>query len=208
MARAPLPIGTWGKIRTYVVHINDKGKADRHRAIAQYRDFDGRTRQVEAFGKTQTGAENALRKRLKDRSETGRRGELTAMHRLSDAVSLWIAKYEGLVADGRRSATSLDTYRRAIRLHILPAEPWARRAGGVLANELARAAPDQAHALLTRLPTGGFVVSLRAPLTRRQGADELCRRFPTGGGRPAAAGINQLPEEAYAEFVTAFMAVF
>lgn len=121
MARAPLPIGTWGKIRTYVVHVNDKGKADRHRALAQYRDFDGRTRQVEAFGKTQTGAENALRKRLKDRSETGRRGELTAMHRLSDAVSLWIAKFEGLVADGRRSASSLDTYRRAIRLHILPA---------------------------------------------------------------------------------------
>ena len=94
------------------------------------------------------------------------------------------------------------------RLHILPAEPWARRAGGVLANELARAAPDQAHALLTHLPAGGFVVSLRAPLTRRQGADELCRRFPTGGGRPAAAGINHLPEDAYAEFVTAFMAAF
>ncbi len=94
------------------------------------------------------------------------------------------------------------------RLHILPAAPWARRAGGVLANELARAAPDQAHALLTRLPAGGFVVSLRAPLTRRQGADELCRRFPTGGGRPAAAGINQLPEEAYEDFVTAFLAAF
>lgn len=94
------------------------------------------------------------------------------------------------------------------RLHLLPAEPWARRAGGVLANELARAAPDQAHALLTRLPAGGFVVSVRAPLTRRQGADELCRRFPTGGGRPAAAGINHLPEEAYGDFVTAFLAAF
>ena len=94
------------------------------------------------------------------------------------------------------------------RLHLLPAEPWARRAGGVLANELARAAPDQAHALLTRLPAGGFVVSVRAPLTRRQGADALCRRFPTGGGRPAAAGINHLPEEAYGDFVTAFLAAF
>ena len=94
------------------------------------------------------------------------------------------------------------------RLHLLPAEPWARRAGGVLANELARGSPDQAHALLTRLPAGGFVVSVRAPLTRRQGADELCRRFPTGGGRPAAAGINHLPEEAYGDFVTAFLAAF
>lgn len=94
------------------------------------------------------------------------------------------------------------------RLHILPAEPWARRAGGVLANELARAAPDQAHALLTRLPGGGFVVSVRAPLSRRQGADELCRGFPSGGGRPAAAGINDLPDPAYDEFVAAFLAAF
>jgi hypothetical protein len=94
------------------------------------------------------------------------------------------------------------------RLHILPAAPWARRAGGVLANELARAAPDQAHALLTRLPAGGFVVSVRAPLKRRQGADGLCRLFPTGGGRPAAAGINHLPEAAYEVFVAAFLAAF
>jgi hypothetical protein len=94
------------------------------------------------------------------------------------------------------------------RLHLLPAAPWARRAGGVLANELARAAPDQAHALLTRLPAGGFVVSVRAPLTRRQGADDLCRGFPGGGGRPAAAGINELADSDYEAFVAAFLAAF
>lgn len=121
MARTPLPIGTWGKIRTYVDHVNEKGKADRFRAVAQYRDFDGHTRQVEAYGRSATAAENALRKRLKDRSETGRRGELTAMHRFSDAVELWLTKFEALVADGDRSASSLDTYRRAVRLHVLPA---------------------------------------------------------------------------------------
>ena len=94
------------------------------------------------------------------------------------------------------------------RLHLLPAAPWARRAGGVLANELARAAPDQAHALLTRLPAGGFVVSVRSPLTRRQGADDLCRGFPGGGGRPAAAGINELADGDYEAFVAAFLAAF
>lgn len=94
------------------------------------------------------------------------------------------------------------------RLHLLPAEPWARRAGGVLANELARSAPDQAHALLTRLPAGGFLVSVRAPLTRRHGADDLCRRFPGGGGRPAAAGINELADSDYDAFVAAFLAAF
>ncbi len=94
------------------------------------------------------------------------------------------------------------------RLHLLPAAPWARRAGGVLANELARAAPNQAHALLTRLPAGGFVVSVRAPLSRRLGADDLCRRFPGGGGRPAAAGINELADSDYDAFVAAFLAAF
>jgi hypothetical protein len=93
-------------------------------------------------------------------------------------------------------------------LHVLPAEPWARRASGVLANELAQAAPRRAHALLTRLPEGGFVVSVRAPLAVGKGADALCRQFPTGGGRKAAGGINRLPEDAYDEFVRRFIAAF
>jgi hypothetical protein len=48
------------------------------------------------------------------------------------------------------------------------------------------------------------VVSVRAPLVNKTGADELCRRFETGGGRKAAAGINVLPEARVAEFVAAF----
>lgn len=93
-------------------------------------------------------------------------------------------------------------------LYLLPAEPWARRVGGVLANRLARAAPDRAHALLTGLPDGGFVVSVRAPLLRAEGADTLCRGFPSGGGRKAAAGINRLPDEHYDDFVAAFTTAF
>jgi hypothetical protein len=93
-------------------------------------------------------------------------------------------------------------------LYILPAEPWARRASGVLANELAQASPGRAHALLTRLPQGGFVVSIRAPLAVGEGADDLCRQFPTGGGRKAAGGINHLPDGAYDEFVKRFVAAF
>lgn len=94
------------------------------------------------------------------------------------------------------------------RLFVLPAESWARRASGVFANELAQQAPDQAHAMLTRLPGGGFVVSVRAPISRPDGADVLCRSFPTGGGRKAAAGINLLPDDAYDSFVERFSASF
>lgn len=93
-------------------------------------------------------------------------------------------------------------------LYVLPAEAWARRASGVLANELAQGAPARAHALLTRLPEGGFVVSVRAPLSTGEGADVLCRQFPTGGGRKAAAGINELPETDYDVFVECFRASF
>lgn len=90
-------------------------------------------------------------------------------------------------------------------LFRLPDAAWARRVGGVLGNELARNHPGRAHALLTPRPDGGgYVVSVRAPLNERRGADELCRQFPTGGGRQAAAGINDLPEESVGSFIDRF----
>ena len=78
----------------------------------------------------------------------------------------------------------------------------------MFANELAQAAPERAHALLTRLPEGGFVVSVRAPIARPDGADALCRQFATGGGRKAAAGINRLPDADYERFADAFRSAF
>lgn len=114
--------------------------------------------------------------------------------------------YEDDMARGRAVAPTLEG--AGHRLLILPAEPWARRVGGVLANALVRQSPERAHALLTRLPAGGFVVSVRAPLTRPEGADVLCRAFETGGGRKAAAGINALPEAEYDRFVARFCAAF
>ncbi|NBC47859.1 MAG: acetyltransferase [Gammaproteobacteria bacterium] len=93
-------------------------------------------------------------------------------------------------------------------LMVLPAEAWARRVGGVYANALAQEAPGRAHAMLTRLESGGFVVSVRAPIERPDGADALCRQFETGGGRKAAAGINRLDESDYPRFEEAFLASF
>jgi hypothetical protein len=90
------------------------------------------------------------------------------------------------------------------RVFQLPDTSWARRVAGVFSNTLARQEPDLAHALLTLNTDGSLRVSVRAPLNRRYGADELCRRFPTGGGRAAAAGINTLPAELKNDFLTAF----
>ena len=86
---------------------------------------------------------------------------------------------------------------------VLPGEPWARRVSGELGNLLAREHPARAHAVLTGRGDGGYVVSVRAPLENRTGADELCRGFATGGGRPAAAGIQRLPEEDVDRFTAA-----
>lgn len=87
---------------------------------------------------------------------------------------------------------------------MLPDEAWARRVSGVYSNDLANANPDRAHAVLTHKANGGYLVSVRAPLNNKTGADELCMKFPTGGGRKAAAGINDLPAELLAEFVDTF----
>lgn len=91
---------------------------------------------------------------------------------------------------------------------VLPDEPWARRVSGVYSNDLANLNPDRAHAVLTQKAEGGFLISVRAPLKRKTGADELCRQFPTGGGRQAAAGINHLPEDQLEHFLAAFRKQF
>ncbi|RYU65219.1 DHH family phosphoesterase [Aliivibrio finisterrensis] len=87
-------------------------------------------------------------------------------------------------------------------LFELPNEAWARRISGVYGNLLANQNPDSAHAVLTQNSDGTCMVSLRAPLNNKQGAGEICSSFATGGGREAAAGINALPKEKIAEFIT------
>ncbi|MCH2205163.1 MAG: hypothetical protein MK132_04735 [Lentisphaerales bacterium] len=78
-------------------------------------------------------------------------------------------------------------------LFILPNEKWARRVSGVYSNQLALDNPSRAHAVLTEKPNGNFLVSIRAPKDNPQGASDIASQFPTGGGRAAAAGINDLP---------------
>lgn len=92
-----------------------------------------------------------------------------------------------------------------VAVFILPDAKWARRVSGVLSNALANAYPDRAHAVLTRKKQAeGYVVSVRAPINNRSGADEVCGLFPGGGGRKAAAGINDLNETRLNEFIQCF----
>ena len=96
----------------------------------------------------------------------------------------------------------------AVAVFMLPNEAWARRVSGVYSNDLATANPGRAHAVLTAKDSGNYLVSVRAPLANKQGAAELCRQFATGGGRKAAAGINDLPGDMLEQFMAAFSAAY
>ena len=115
---------------------------------------------------------------------------------------------EGFKADMAQAVDApLELEEPCCALVMLPDEPWARRVSGVFGNQLARDNPERAHALATRLE-GGYRISVRAPLATKEGADDLCRAFPTGGGRKGAAGINLLPDELFPAFVDKFREIF
>ena len=77
-----------------------------------------------------------------------------------------------------------------------------------MGNDLAKQHPDRAHTLLIDMGNGGYRVSVRAPYNRKQGADDLCRQFKSGGGRKAAAGINQLAYNLLPKFLDKFDKAF
>ena len=108
----------------------------------------------------------------------------------------------------RAVAVSATEEKASGRIFMLPAEKWARRISGVFGNQLAVESPAQAHAVLTAKPDGGYVVSVRAPLATKAGADMLCSQFETGGGRKGAAGINHLPESEVGRFIASFFQTF
>ena len=88
-------------------------------------------------------------------------------------------------------------------VYVLPDAAWSRRVNGVFGNRLAQSHTQRAHAVLVAR-RDGYGVSVRAPVARPAGADELCLRFVSGGGRAGAAGINHLPESEFARFVADF----
>ncbi|MBU1139280.1 MAG: acetyltransferase, partial [Proteobacteria bacterium] len=94
------------------------------------------------------------------------------------------------------------------RVYLFPNAPWARRVSGVFSNLRAREKKEAAHALIVENTDATLRISVRAPLNQREHADTLCRSFPTGGGRAAAAGINNLPPEMLEDFLNLFHTTF
>jgi hypothetical protein len=128
---------------------------------------------------------------------------------MSDGQQHFQKLEQGYRQDMRSAETLAPEFEdAAVAVFMLPNEPWARRVSGVYSNDLANANPDRGHAVVTTKANGCYLVSVRAPLSNKTGADELCMKFPTGGGRKAAAGINDLPGDMLAEFIDTFAAFY
>lgn len=129
----------------------------------------------------------------------------TPMAFLSENAAVFEKLDQGYASD-MQHAESADVLEEseATCVLMLPNAPASRRVSGVYGNALAQKHGDRAHALLTDKGDGGYVVSVRAPLSNRRMAGELCSQFETGGGRAAAAGINHLPKPDVERFVAAF----
>jgi integrase len=106
MARPPLPVGTYGKIKTYQVGPRN------FRARTRYRDYDGVTRPVERVGTSMTAAENNLKRALRDRGRRALDGEITADTKICAVADLWLR--------------DIDESDRAIRTKVTYRETWAK----------------------------------------------------------------------------------
>jgi hypothetical protein len=116
------------------------------------------------------------------------------------------AGYESDLAAARAVAPEQVSPRAAA--YLLPDAAWARRAAGVWANELSRSFPERAHLLVYADGEGTLTVSVRAAQCAPHGAAAFCRRYPEGGGREAAAGINHLAPQAAPALLRDFFMAF
>jgi integrase len=111
MARPAMPVGTWGKIRT------EKLGPNRFCARARFRDYDGKTRDVEATGPTGPAAVRALKVKLRDRT-TPSDGEISRDTLVGTLGDRWI---EEILAEERLAAQTVHRYQTSLRTAILPA---------------------------------------------------------------------------------------
>lgn len=107
----------------------------------------------------------------------------------------------------RAESVKPDMQNGKCAVFMLPDAAWSRRISGLFSNRLAQQHPARAHAVLVR-KDDAYLVSVRAAVDKPFGADELCLKFDSGGGRKAAAGINLLPESEFARFVAEFRCLF
>lgn len=119
MARPPLVLETWGKVK------RSKTAAGTHIASAKFRDSDGQTRRMARTGTSPNNAEQNLLKALKDRLAPTDEG-LTSTTRISELAEAW---WEEWVAAKDRPINTERRYRGVLQNHIVES------LGGVMLRE-------------------------------------------------------------------------
>jgi integrase len=113
MARPRTPIGTFGEIRF------EQQASGRIRALARFRDHDGRLRRVTATGDTQKAAERNLKELLADRIERSVGSvELTPSSSFAHLVEVWLADLD---LEGKIAPSTRALYERNMRQLVMPA---------------------------------------------------------------------------------------
>lgn len=120
-----------GEIRCYRM---PSGKV---RAMAKFRDLDGRTRQVERTGATESAAKGRLRAACRDRSTASVDGDITPEATVAVVAEVWFADLAAAVAVGDKSPTTTQLYRHRLDRQILPG------IGGLRLRELSVARVDR-----------------------------------------------------------------
>lgn len=103
MPRPPLPLGTHGEIRCY--KIGDR----KYRARVKYRDYDGKVRHVERMGTSKSGAKEALKQALRDRSHSVAGDEVTPQSKVGELARLWLRDLD----ESDKAFRTKRTYREA-----------------------------------------------------------------------------------------------
>ena len=111
MGRPPLEIGTGGDIRIETLGPN------RYRARGRFRDYDGKTRDVEAIGTSGPAAERALKAKFRDRVAPND-DEITRETYVHTLADLWL---EEITAEERITPQTVSRYEISVRVSIKPA---------------------------------------------------------------------------------------
>lgn len=109
MPRPPLRLGSWGRITSTQIR---KGH---WRARARFRDFDGRTRQVEASGVTRSRAEAELQHRLQTRSRPTS-DSVTGSTYVGALADMWTEE----IRDSDRASNTKERYQELVDRHVRP----------------------------------------------------------------------------------------
>ena len=90
------------------------------------------------------------------------------MHKINHLLDLWEQRFEGMIADGKRSPTSLDTYRRSLKNHIRPAIGELR---------IGEATTPRIDTVLTKIKTNAGAPTAKTCRAIISGAMKLAARY-------------------------------